>query len=1146
VSYKKLVDNLEAKNDALKLGIELTRELYPAERELQKLKEGASDYSSVKTSAEYKRVKALLDERLQLEINADLEKQRIKDEKTYSDALANSIKKTSDEADALLEKANALDKMSTSRATAIAELKRTEEQIIKLRDKAGSSANDDGSARRDYDIAGLVELQKQQQRVVDAYDTIAGKSLDEKMTKLFDPTKVKTFGDVMKDTFGDIGKGFATAAEGMKRYQVAMDKVAKTEKLAKEYREHGDPLTYQLLMKKAAIDTAEAEVVGYADMAGAAKAFFKEKTAGYQIMSGAEQAFRAYSMAAEISDAITKSTIWATLTAEYAAQKGAMIATDTAHTATSVANSGMRAAADGVAAVAKSLASLPFPFNIAAGAATLAALIAVGVKMTGSVDGKTVDPGNTGTGTSFGDVKKNGQYQKQSESLTKSLELLGDVDTATMRYSAQMASSLKNIESNIGGLTNILIRSNASTAGSVGVATGYSNVAFSNLLGSIGSGIINGVGRLLDPLMYDKLSRNVFNTKTTITGQGIYGKDQSLGSVMSDGYDAAYYADVHKRSKLFGITVSDKNSTKTIQEGTSDLDNRFSLILKGFAGAIKTAAVPLEQNLNTVQSALESYVVSIGKINLKDLTGEEIQEKLTAVFGAEADKIAAKALPGFEAFMHAGEGYFETVVRVSSGVEQATTSLKMLGVEAVNYGQITEKQGDVAAEIVRQSLVGLETTRKASGTFKFFGMTFTTWEEKLSGVGEILKDFNGTADELLSTYKALISARKAMARVGFNTDLNRDLIIAGGGLDVLSDSLESYFDNFFTDSEKLAAKTAEVRSAFASLGMAMPASTKAYRELVESLVGSGQADTAARVLGLSDAFAELFNDVGSYDNLLSDAKSALKDAYERESDALQDVIDKFKDFSKTLGDFAVSLMTGESSPLTTLDQYKYALGQYSGTYSKAMSGDETAISEFQDAAQKFLDLSRTMYASGDQYTADFYKVLEQTQALEEFTAGRVSVAEQQLEQLKTQVSALIDINESVKTVAQAIYDLQYLSANGKMPVDGSHASGLSYVPFDGYIAELHKGERVLTASENKSYSIDYSQYGRKSDEALVSEIKALRAEVSSLRSEQAQQTGALISANYDANERNAKAVVEGVNDSARSSSYQERARPTLA
>ena len=32
-------------------------------------------------------------------------------------------------------------------------------------------------------------------------------------------------------------------------------------------------------------------------------------------------------------------------------------------------------------------------------------------------------------------------------------------------------------------------------------------------------------------------------------------------------------------------------------------------------------------------------------------------------------------------------------------------------------------------------------------------------------------------------------------------------------------------------------------------------------------------------------------------------------------------------------------------------------------------------------------------------------------------------------------------------------------------IDGSHASGLSYVPFDGYLAELHKGEMVLTRAQ---------------------------------------------------------------------------------
>lgn len=44
-----------------------------------------------------------------------------------------------------------------------------------------------------------------------------------------------------------------------------------------------------------------------------------------------------------------------------------------------------------------------------------------------------------------------------------------------------------------------------------------------------------------------------------------------------------------------------------------------------------------------------------------------------------------------------------------------------------------------------------------------------------------------------------------------------------------------------------------------------------------------------------------------------------------------------------------------------------------------------------------------------------------------------------------------------------------VNATSSSGVDGSHAGGLSYVPFDGYIAELHRGEMVLTADESDAY-----------------------------------------------------------------------------
>lgn len=59
---------------------------------------------------------------------------------------------------------------------------------------------------------------------------------------------------------------------------------------------------------------------------------------------------------------------------------------------------------------------------------------------------------------------------------------------------------------------------------------------------------------------------------------------------------------------------------------------------------------------------------------------------------------------------------------------------------------------------------------------------------------------------------------------------------------------------------------------------------------------------------------------------------------------------------------------------------------------------------------------------------------------------------------------------------------KYYDENGQerwRAVDGSHAGGLNYVPFDGYRAELHRGEAVLTAQENRIWQ-QFREAGRQS------------------------------------------------------------------
>lgn len=59
----------------------------------------------------------------------------------------------------------------------------------------------------------------------------------------------------------------------------------------------------------------------------------------------------------------------------------------------------------------------------------------------------------------------------------------------------------------------------------------------------------------------------------------------------------------------------------------------------------------------------------------------------------------------------------------------------------------------------------------------------------------------------------------------------------------------------------------------------------------------------------------------------------------------------------------------------------------------------------------------------------------------------------------------------------SLFGNRHVSVSASVSTNGSHAGGLAYVPFDGYIAELHKGERVLTASEARAYNDGYGMGG---------------------------------------------------------------------
>ena len=125
--------------------------------------------------------------------------------------------------------------------------------------------------------------------------------------------------------------------------------------------------------------------------------------------------------------------------------------------------------------------------------AAMAAIVAgLGVAISGGPGSSgTVTPANDGTGTVFGDSTA------KSESINNSIEILSENSDLMLPLTSAMLRSLRNIESSLGGVANLIIR------GDVGnIAGGLTyDAKFTGALGKFDK-LINGVESFVDKIKY--------------------------------------------------------------------------------------------------------------------------------------------------------------------------------------------------------------------------------------------------------------------------------------------------------------------------------------------------------------------------------------------------------------------------------------------------------------------------------------------------------------------------------------------------------------------------------------------------------------------------------------------------------------------
>ncbi|WP_260427298.1 MULTISPECIES: phage tail length tape measure family protein [unclassified Burkholderia] len=342
----------------------------------------------------------------------------------------------------------------------------------------------------------------------------------------------------------------------------------------------------------------------------------------------------------------------------------------------------------------------------------------------------------------------------------------------------------------------------------------------------------------------------------------------------------------------------------------------------------------------------------------------------------------------------------------------------------------------------------------------------------------------------LNSIKSLVDSFQTLGRDFDNlkkasTDAQLAVVGLAGGVDSFNSRTQYFYQHFTTAEQQAQDAQKAVADQLSALGYTGIRTRDQFRDLVESMDLSTDAGqkTYAALLALAPAF----------DNVVSSYESAVASAYSTQSQALQS-------FKSQVDQFRQSLTTGDLAGLSPEQLYAQTRQRFESLYSAAVGGDADAQSKLTSAAQDFLNASKAYNASSGQYQADLSEVVKSMDLAS-------SSADAQLAQLKQLVAGIVDVNTSVQSVAEAIANLK-----GWSGVDGSHASGLYRVPFDGYVAELHAGERVLTAREaialdasaDSAPAVDFSRYRSGGNDALLAEIKALRSEVAQLRSDRRQ------------------------------------------
>lgn len=636
--------------------------------------------------------------------------------------------------------------------------------------------------------------------------------------------------------------------------------------------------------------------------------------------------------------------------------------------------------------------------------------------------------------------------------------------------------SLMNLASSALGLTGVGSALGGSFAAGFtsSIASGFSTIglAIEGGMASIATGtatsIASGIGQIAGSLGSVALpaalllnALGVFRSKK-IVGGGLMG---TLGSGDIQQFDLQ-----RTGGTLFdGPKYAIRN--RETAEASDQIQYAYDQIRKSVAG--------MAESLGLGSEAVRNFTTALGT----DSIHPDLKQK-----GIRLDKLTPE----------------EAARKIQEALESASEEMAamILGAARTTYETVIEQVEDV---IVGES----DTTTKIVEVVRTVRKDIEATGVSYAKIGE------SSLQTLTRLSESIITVNSAFAELGFKL---KDTSLAGadaaskfadlfGGLQQFSASMQSYYQNFYSEEKRVAKTTQKLTDALALLGVSMPTDREAYIALVDEAAAAGNDELLASLIQLSAVYAEL-------NPLVEEAEEVIDEI----SDTMKNLVKEGKELEieimKLQGNSEEAKIAMRALAIEGMTASEVAAWDYNESLRDQISALELAAEaaqELKDAWQSATDsifqeidrirgLSNDPTASFARAQSDFDAAIVAANGGDVNAAAALPVLSQTLLELAgQQATSLIELRRIEALTANALetaaygYVGQYGLTVPQFADGGSYAGGLALVG--------EQGPELINFSSPGQVSNASSTARMMDNTDLVNEIRALKTELTMLRAE---------------------------------------------